>query len=172
MHYSYYSISDHVKQINSFSEIQAKAFFQLTIKPNLFHIVVHPVWRFIRDYFLKFGFLDGFYGFVICINSAQETFLKYIKLRNIWRNYNINNYKICFINSLKTWGGGEKEHLDLISRINQKQHKIIAFANKSGIIRIPRSLITCSASGLVGPFAPSAIIFTCGLIFCTFSIVI
>ena len=31
------------------------------------------------------GFKDGFYGFVISVNSAYAVFLRYVKLRNIYR---------------------------------------------------------------------------------------
>jgi hypothetical protein len=36
-----------------------------------------------RDYFLKLGLLDGFYGFTICIIGAHANFLKYAKLRQM-----------------------------------------------------------------------------------------
>jgi len=39
--------------------------------------------RFIRDYFFKLGFLDGYYGFVICSLSAWASFVKYLKLKEL-----------------------------------------------------------------------------------------
>jgi hypothetical protein len=41
--------------------------------------------KFLRNYIIKLGFLDGHYGFVICRISAGETWQKYIKLRNLHR---------------------------------------------------------------------------------------
>jgi glycosyltransferase involved in cell wall biosynthesis len=81
LHYSYYSIDEHIAQGNKFSSIAANAAFQKGKKSNLFDIIFRPFWRFFRDYFLKVGFLDGWAGFIIAINTAHSTFLKYIKLR-------------------------------------------------------------------------------------------
>lgn len=83
LHYSYYSIREHIDRINSFSHIIAKSYFEANRKSRLYDIIFRPFWRFFRDYFFKLGFLDGFYGFVISINSAFETYLKYVLLRTM-----------------------------------------------------------------------------------------
>lgn len=86
LHYSYYSISEHIKQIDHFSGISARALYDKGVKSSLFHLVVRPPFRFFRDYFIKLGFLDGFYGLVVCCNTAHSTFLKYAKLRQMERD--------------------------------------------------------------------------------------
>jgi len=130
LHYSYYSIYQHIGQINKFSDIAAKSFFEIGRKASLFNILFHPLWRLFRDYIIKLGFLDGFYGLVISINSAHETFLKYSKLRKLNRDA-IRNEKvrICFFNSLRTWGGGEKWHYDLSTGLSSMGHDVLAFAH-------------------------------------------
>lgn len=40
-----------------------------------------PVWRFVRAYFLRLGFLDGWRGYVIAWMGAFYTFLRYTKVR-------------------------------------------------------------------------------------------
>jgi hypothetical protein len=40
-----------------------------------------PWWRFVRGYFLRLGFLDGWRGYVIARMIAFETFLRYAKVR-------------------------------------------------------------------------------------------
>lgn len=83
LHYSYYTINDHIRQVNYFSDIAAKAYFDNGIRCNGFKIVVYPVVRFVRDFFFKRGFFDGYYGFVISVISAHATFLKYVKLKQL-----------------------------------------------------------------------------------------
>lgn len=85
LHYSYYNISEHVKQLNSFSSIQANAYFKKGRKTNFLGLISHTAWRFFKEYFLRLGILSGHYGLVISKNSAHETFLKYSKLRNLWK---------------------------------------------------------------------------------------
>lgn len=86
LHYSYYSISQHIETINKFSNIVAQARFEKGKKSNFFKIIFSPIWKFVRTYFIKLGFLDGFYGFVISVNSAHSTFLKQVKLRDLNKN--------------------------------------------------------------------------------------
>ncbi len=80
LHYSYYSVNDHTKQIEFFSDIGAKAAFEAGKRTSKLAILFKPAFKFFRDYFIKLGILDGYYGFVICINSAHAKFLKYHKL--------------------------------------------------------------------------------------------
>jgi hypothetical protein len=83
LHYSYYTIYQHVEQANKFSEIQAKDYFNNGKSTNIFDILIRPAWKFLRCYIINAGFLDGFYGFVICMITAHSTFLKYAKLRQL-----------------------------------------------------------------------------------------
>ena len=83
LHYSYYSVEEHIRQMNSFSTILARSYFERGRRAYFHTIVVHPLWRFIKDYFLRAGFLDGYYGYVVCRISAQATFMKYVKMKQI-----------------------------------------------------------------------------------------
>ena len=80
LHYSYNNINDHVKQVNYFTDISAKSNLQKGKRSHLLKILISPVIKFFRDYILKLGFLDGYYGFVICMISSHATFLKYVKM--------------------------------------------------------------------------------------------
>jgi glycosyltransferase involved in cell wall biosynthesis len=83
LHYSYYSVEEHYKQVEYFTTISAKAYFIEGKKSNLLKIIFSPLIKFIHGYFIKMGFLDGHYGFVICRISAKATFLKYVKLKEL-----------------------------------------------------------------------------------------
>jgi len=89
-HYAFNSLSDHSKRVEFFSEIGAKEAFEKGKKIYfIIHIILNPFYTFCKKYFLQLGFLDGFYGFVICINSAYANFLKYVK---IWQAKHANNH--------------------------------------------------------------------------------
>ena len=83
LHYSYDSISGHITQTNKFTNIAAQAAFDKGQRSSLFKIVTRPVFKFLRDYFWKRGFLDGRYGFIICFINALAAMLKYDKLFEI-----------------------------------------------------------------------------------------
>jgi len=44
-------------------------------------LLVRPAWRFVRAYFFKLGFLDGWQGYTIAWMTAFYTFLRYAKAR-------------------------------------------------------------------------------------------
>jgi len=84
-HYSFPTIASHIRTLNSFSEIAAKdAFFRKKRANFIVHILLNPFFTFFRKYILQKGFLDGYYGFVICVISAFANFTKYVKLRELW----------------------------------------------------------------------------------------
>ncbi|MFA6401747.1 MAG: glycosyltransferase family 2 protein [Salinivirgaceae bacterium] len=80
LHYSYLTISEHVAQANKFSGLGAESALSKGRKATVLAAVINPFWRFVRNYFFKLGFLDGYYGFVVCIINSHENFLKYIKM--------------------------------------------------------------------------------------------
>jgi len=86
LHYSYYTIEDHYRQVEYFTTIAAKAYFERKSAAPAFKLVVNPVAKFIDHYLLKLGFLDGMAGFRISRISAHATYLKYKKLRALYRH--------------------------------------------------------------------------------------
>lgn len=87
LHYSYYTIAEHVAQNNKFSTIAAESLFAKGKRTSLFKIIINPLWAFIQSYFIKAGLLDGLYGFVISIQISHMTFLKHIKLYILWKSF-------------------------------------------------------------------------------------
>lgn len=83
LHYSYYNIAQHIAQANHFTDLTAKLAFDRGKRANLFKLLLSPFFKFIKDYFFKLGFLDGYYGYIVCRISAQATFMKYAKLRQM-----------------------------------------------------------------------------------------
>lgn len=82
-HYSYYNISEHIAQANHFTNLTAEVALAKGKKAPLIKVLCSPAVKFIRDYFIKLGFLDGYYGYIVCRISAQATFMKYSKIRQL-----------------------------------------------------------------------------------------
>lgn len=85
LHNAYSSVSEHFHKTNRYTDLTAQEAFSKGKKSGFVKIVLSPFVRFIRDYIVKGGFRDGYYGFVICRISALATFLKYSKLLYMWR---------------------------------------------------------------------------------------
>jgi glycosyltransferase involved in cell wall biosynthesis len=84
LHYSYYSIQDHYKQVEYFTNIASKAYAETGKKAPFYKLCINPLAKFIDHYLLHLGFLDGRAGFMIAKISAYATYLKYKKLRAIY----------------------------------------------------------------------------------------
>jgi len=85
LHYTYYTMEEHMLQANKFSTIAAKAMLNQGKKSNWFKIVINPFTAFFTSYVVKAGFLDGFFGYCIARTHAFQTFQKYIKLMQLQR---------------------------------------------------------------------------------------
>ncbi|GAA3509385.1 glycosyltransferase family 2 protein [Aquimarina addita] len=83
LHWNYPTYSDYNKKIEKFSTISSHSYHKLGKKATLWKIYFNPFWAFFKSYFIRLGFLDGLNGFVICSQTANLTFLKYIKLREL-----------------------------------------------------------------------------------------
>ncbi|MBK8880145.1 MAG: glycosyltransferase family 2 protein [Haliscomenobacter sp.] len=81
LHYTNSDIESRVKTINHFSTLAAKAFYERGKRGSWLRLLFKPFFRFFVEYVLRRGFMDGFYGFVIAITSAQYVFLREAKLR-------------------------------------------------------------------------------------------
>lgn len=86
LHYSYYTREDHYKQVEYFTNILSKAQFERGKKAPLLIMWMSPIVKFIKDYIIKLGVLDGKAGFTISRISAYATYLKYKKLRKLYKS--------------------------------------------------------------------------------------
>ncbi len=80
LHYSYRSIADHLRTINSFTTIAAREKHSRGQRAGLLDLLGRPFWKFLRMYLLKAGFLDGVAGIVVAVIGSFYVFLKYAKL--------------------------------------------------------------------------------------------
>lgn len=83
LHYSYYSLEDHYKQVEYFTNIASNAYFEAGKVAPAYKLFVNPVAKFVDHYLLHLGFLDGKAGYLISKISAYATYLKYKKLREL-----------------------------------------------------------------------------------------
>jgi glycosyltransferase involved in cell wall biosynthesis len=81
LHYTFYTIDQHVHTQNKYSGYSAEELLKRGKRISWIKITFNPFWKFIRSYFFQGGFRDGFPGFVVCINTAYTTFLKYSKAK-------------------------------------------------------------------------------------------
>jgi glycosyltransferase involved in cell wall biosynthesis len=79
-HYSYRSLTDHLNRMQRYADLMAQALYARGRRCGLVPVLVNPQWRFIRGYFLRLGFLDGWRGLVFALIEANYVRRKYLGL--------------------------------------------------------------------------------------------
>jgi glycosyltransferase involved in cell wall biosynthesis len=83
LHYSFDSHEEYVRQQKKFAAISARHLFELGKNITLPGAYAKAAFRFIKEYILKAGFLEGRAGFKICRTSAAAVFKKYQMLHEL-----------------------------------------------------------------------------------------
>lgn len=83
LHYSFRSFAEHIAQMNKFSSVSAQTLYASGRKPSVLKPFLSAFWAFFNSFFLRLGFLDGIYGYVIARNNAMYAFFKYAKLNEL-----------------------------------------------------------------------------------------
>jgi glycosyltransferase involved in cell wall biosynthesis len=80
LHYSMDSLDHFTRKSITVSNLFVRQKMERGAPSSLPEMWIRPWWRFVRGYFLRRGFLDGWQGYVIARMVAFETFLRYAKL--------------------------------------------------------------------------------------------
>ncbi|HLG34662.1 MAG TPA: glycosyltransferase family 2 protein [Bacteroidia bacterium] len=83
LHYSFSTHEEYRHQQKKFAEISAASYFKRGKRVSFLYPFLSGALKFLRNYFLNRGFLDGAVGWRICTTAARATFLKYKKLREL-----------------------------------------------------------------------------------------
>ncbi|MCW5924863.1 MAG: glycosyltransferase family 2 protein [Saprospiraceae bacterium] len=83
LHYSYYDKQEHIERVRRYADLAARALHAQGRRASWFQVLLSPLAKFLRNYFLKLGFLDGRAGWTICKIAALETYLKYRTLMRL-----------------------------------------------------------------------------------------
>ncbi|MDX8336363.1 glycosyltransferase family 2 protein [Candidatus Cetobacterium colombiensis] len=85
-HHSYLTMEDYFNRFNRYTTEGAKDYYRKKKKVNIFDIAINPIYKFVKMYIFRLGFLDGVEGFVIASTSSLYSMIKYFKLREMYKN--------------------------------------------------------------------------------------
>lgn len=80
LHYTFVSFDQYMKKFNQYTTWAAGDRARRTKRVRWYHLTLRPAGRFLKQYVLKRGFLDGQVGLVVCTLAAFSVFMKYAKL--------------------------------------------------------------------------------------------
>lgn len=85
LHYPHRKINDFLKEINFYSSLRASELYENKIQVSYLDIILYPKAKFILNYFLKLGFLDGIEGLIFAVMMSFHSFLVRGKLWMLWQ---------------------------------------------------------------------------------------
>jgi glycosyltransferase involved in cell wall biosynthesis len=80
LHYTYRDIADHLRTINVFTGVAARELALRGQTATIRDLVLRPLWRFVRFYCMRRGFMEGVAGLFVAQSAAFYVFAKYAKL--------------------------------------------------------------------------------------------
>ncbi len=84
-HDTFKSWGEWLQKVDRYSRLQARQWVAAGRRPSLLRMLAHPPLRFLRDYIVYRGFLDGLVGLQISWSSAFYSFLKQARLWELHR---------------------------------------------------------------------------------------
>lgn len=79
-HYTYEDIRDHLRAVNGLTDVAVREHALRGKRTKVLDLLLRPLWRFFRFYFLRGTITYGVPGFFVAVTSAFYVFLKYAKL--------------------------------------------------------------------------------------------
>ncbi len=86
MHYPHQTLDEFIDDINRFSSLHAEANYLEAKRSTLAKIILWPLGKFVYNYIILLGLLDGTRGFVIAMLMSLHSFLAWGKLWKISRS--------------------------------------------------------------------------------------
>jgi glycosyltransferase involved in cell wall biosynthesis len=80
LHFPHQTISEFLREVNYYTTLRAKELFKAGVKTTVWQIIFYPKAKFILNYFVKLGFLDGIEGLMFAIIMSMHSFLVRAKL--------------------------------------------------------------------------------------------
>lgn len=83
IHYSYTDYESYKDKMVNYGKLKAKEEMAKGVQPNFFHFYLHPAYKFLYQYLVRLGFLDGQKGIIICYLNALSVAVRYRELKKM-----------------------------------------------------------------------------------------
>ena len=75
LHYPHQNLTEFLTEINFYTELRARELFEQKVKVDWWDIILYPKGKFLKNYIVKAGFLDGTAGLVFALMMSFHSFL-------------------------------------------------------------------------------------------------
>jgi glycosyltransferase involved in cell wall biosynthesis len=82
-HYTDPTIDHYLEKMSRYTRLSAEGLHAAGRRGRWWDLIARPPFKFIKMYFLKLGFLDGWQGLTLAFFSSVHVFTKYARLRSL-----------------------------------------------------------------------------------------
>lgn len=83
IHYSYADFESYKQKMLSYGRLKAQEVQRKDLNPNFFHFYIKPAYKFLYQYLIRLGILDGKKGIIICYLNALSIYERYQELKRL-----------------------------------------------------------------------------------------
>lgn len=83
IHFSYTDYESYKVKMENYGKLKAKEEFVKGVSPNFYHFYLHPIYKFLYQFIVRLGFLDGKRGAIICYLNALSVAVRYQELKRM-----------------------------------------------------------------------------------------
>lgn len=94
LHYPHPTVAEFVSRINRWTTLDAQEFIVIGKRVGFISIIAFPTAKFIRNYFMKLGFLDGMPGLIMAMLMSFHSFLTRAKLYQLQHKNSNGSYAV------------------------------------------------------------------------------
>lgn len=87
LHYTDPTVDHYLSKMNKYTTLGAEKLLQEGKSASPFDLILRPAGVFFKMLVLKFGFLDGWHGFILACLSSFHVFAKYAKLWHVRKTH-------------------------------------------------------------------------------------
>jgi glycosyltransferase involved in cell wall biosynthesis len=85
LHFPFNDWEDQKSKIDKYTKLAAHDARTRGVRGNIFNLVLGPPAAFIKSFFVRAGFLDGFHGLTIAYTGARYVFLRQLRILRPWK---------------------------------------------------------------------------------------
>ncbi|MFH1681083.1 MAG: glycosyltransferase, partial [Candidatus Eisenbacteria bacterium] len=138
LHYSFRTLADHFSTIDRFTRLAAEDLAGRGEGGSFVHLLVHPPATFIKSFFFRLGFLDGWRGLLIAALSARHSYLKYARARGAPREREARGEAVseegkpavAVACSSPSWGGMEMQAVLSAAELAGRGYPVLFLARR------------------------------------------
>ncbi|MFA5828131.1 MAG: glycosyltransferase family 2 protein [Candidatus Shapirobacteria bacterium] len=85
LHHPHKTFYSFISKINFYTTIRSQELFDTKVTSNIFEIIFYPLGKFIQNYILRLGLLDGTPGIIMALSMSLHSFLVRAKLWHLYQ---------------------------------------------------------------------------------------